>query len=71
MISLGAVFSVFVYIIVAAAIFGCCEAFLKYNSIGEPWARGARFVLSLGALIVVVYALLAFLGGWREPMFRP
>lgn len=68
MISLSAMVTLLVYIIVAGLIFGLCLWLLNYLGIHEPFNRVARVILVVFAVLFLIGILLSIVGG--VPIFR-
>lgn len=72
MISLSAVVTLFVYLIVAGLIFWLLWWVLGVINPPEPFRKVATVVLAVGDVLVVIYALLSFTGGGPGPgLVRP
>lgn len=69
MISLSAAVHLVVYLIVAGVIFFLLDWLIRYVGVPEPFAKVARIILAIVAVLVVIGALLSFVGG--VPIFRP
>jgi hypothetical protein len=69
MISLGAVVTLVLYLIVAGLIFWLLWWLIDYCAVPEPFNKIARIVLAVLAVLVVISLLLSLVGG--VPLIRP
>lgn len=63
MISLAGIISVVIYLIVAGLIFFLLAWLIDYCGLPEPFNKVAKVLLAVVAVLVVIGALLQFLGG--------
>lgn len=68
MISLTALITVVVYIIIAGVIFGLLWWLIGYCGLPEPFDKAARVILAVVAVLVVIGILLSLVNG--VPLFR-
>lgn len=69
MISVQALVHVVVYLMVAGLIFGLLHWLIGYCGVPDPFAKVARVVLAVLAVLACVGILLSLVGG--QPVFRP
>lgn len=69
MISLSGAVMVVVYLVVAGLIFFLLDWLIRYVGVPEPFAKVARIILAILAVLVVIGLLLSLVGG--VPVFRP
>jgi len=69
MISLSAAVMLIVYLLVAGLIFYLLHWLIGYVGIPDPFAKVARIILAILAVLVVIGLLLSLVGG--GPVFRP
>lgn len=69
MISIQGAVTVVVYLVIGGLIFWLLNWLIGYVGVPEPFAKVARVVLAILAVLVVVGALLSLAGG--QPLFRP
>ncbi len=69
MISLSAMVSVLIYLIVAGLIFYLLFWLIGYVGLPAPFDKVAKVVLAVAAVLVCIGILLSLVGG--QPIFRP
>ena len=69
MISLSAAVTFIVYILVAGLVFWLLNWLISYVGVPDPFAKFARVVLAILAVLVIIGALLSVVNG--TPIFRP
>jgi hypothetical protein len=69
MLSLSALVSVLIYIIVAGLIFYLLWWLVGYCGLPEPFNKVARIILAVVAVLFLIGLLLSLVNG--QPMFRP
>lgn len=69
MISLTALVSLVIYLVVAGLIFWLLWWLIGYCGIPEPFNKVARVILAVLAVLVCIGLLLSLVGG--TPVFRP
>lgn len=62
MLSLSALVTVIIFLIVAGLIFGLLHWLIGYVGVPEPFNKVARVVLAILAVLVVIGALLSLVG---------
>jgi hypothetical protein len=69
MLSLSALVTVIIYLIVAGLIFWLLWWLVGYVGLPEPFRKVANVVLAIAAVLVIIGVLLSLVGG--QPIFRP
>lgn len=69
MFSLATVVSLIVYLLVAGAIFALLHWLIGYVGVPEPFAKAARILLAVFAVLVIIGLLLSLVSG--RPLFVP
>lgn len=67
MFSLSAIVSVVVYLIIAGLIFWLLWWLISYIALPEPFAKVARVILAIAAVLVIIGVLLGLAG---HPIIR-
>jgi len=68
MISLSGAVSLILYIVVAGLIFWLLHWLIGYCGIPEPFAKVARIILAVLAVLVIIGVLISIVNG--TPLFR-
>ncbi len=68
MISLSAVVTVIIYLIVAGLVFWLLWWLVGYIAPPEPFRKVANVVLAIAAVLVIIGVLMSLVGG--QPIFR-
>jgi uncharacterized membrane protein YphA (DoxX/SURF4 family) len=69
MISLSSVLYVVVWLLVAGLVFWLLNWLISYCGVPDPFAKVARVVLAICAVVVCILLLLGLATG--QPVFRP
>jgi hypothetical protein len=69
MLSLSALVTVLVYLVVAGLIFWLLWWLISYVGLPQPFDKVARVVLAVAAVLVVIGVLLSLVS--PQPLFRP
>lgn len=68
MIDLGSVVTIVVYLLVAGLVLWLLHWLITYVGLPEPFAKVARIVLAVVAVLIAIGVLLSLLSG--QPLFR-
>ena len=69
MISLSAMVSVIIYLIVAGLVFWLLWWLINYVGLPEPFDKIANVILAIAAVLVIIGILLSLTTG--QPLFKP
>ena len=69
MISLSAMVSVIIYLIVAGLVFWLLWWLINYVGLPEPFHKIANVILAIAAVLVIIGILLSLTTG--QPLFKP